>query len=107
MRTSRPLPGRGLGLAPGSSFTGREVDSRNGSVAGADAEWPSGASVLETWHGQKAIVQNGRVVRREIGRIAYDGILRIYIHIPRRVRELIGVCLQSLRCGDTHHDGVL
>lgn len=30
----------------------REVESRNGSVAGADAEWFSGASVFETWNGQ-------------------------------------------------------
>lgn len=53
VRTSRPLPGLGLGLAlaPGSSFT-REVESRNGSVAGADAEWLSGASVSETWNEQ-------------------------------------------------------
>lgn len=49
VRTRRPLPGLALALAlaPGASFK-REVESRNGREAGADAEWLSGASVFET-----------------------------------------------------------
>lgn len=49
VRTRRPLPGLALALAlaPGASFE-REVESRNGREAGADAEWLSGASVFET-----------------------------------------------------------
>lgn len=66
-RTRRPLPGLGLALAlaPGSSFK-REVESRNGSVAGADAEWLSGASVFETWSAKTllTVVTTVTVVRR-------------------------------------------